>query len=179
MRTPHPADRSELLIDIHELARRAGEQRELHRQVPAPAALGIELIGVPQGAPMDLDLSLESVVEGVYVSGSVTVPLHGECARCLTGIDSSGTFEVQELYFYPDREAEEEASRIVNDQIDLDTAVRDAIVLELPFAPLCRPDCRGLCQICGANLNEDPGHTHGEQFDARWEKLGGLLEEQD
>jgi len=156
------------------LARRAGTMKTIRRTVAAPASLGIDLIGVPQGSDIDLDLRLESVVEGVLVTGTADVILSGECARCLEEVDDRGSYTIQELYFYPGKDAEEDASRVIDDMIDVEVALRDAVVLELPFTPLCRPDCAGLCPQCGANLNNDPGHNHGEQVDPRWEKLADL-----
>ena len=132
------------------------------------------MIGVPQGSDIDIDLRLEAVVEGVLVTGTADAILRGECARCLEGIDDQGSFSLQELYFYPGREAEEDACWVVDDMIDVEIPLRDAVVLELPFTPLCRPDCAGLCPTCGANLNNDPEHNHGEQVDPRWEKLADL-----
>lgn len=170
----HPDARSELVFEIHELARRAGTMKTIRRTVSAPADLGIDLIGVPQGSDIDIDLRLEAVVEGVLVTGSADAILRGECARCLEAIDDRGSFRIQELYFYPGREAEEDSCWVVDDMIDVEAPLRDAVVLELPFTPLCRPDCAGLCPQCGANLNNDPGHSHGEQVDPRWEKLAGL-----
>lgn len=143
-------------------------------QLPAPVGLGIELIGVPEGAPVDLELRLESVGEGVLVTGIASATVQGECARCLTMVKDHLTFDIEELYYYPGREAEEDAYWVQNDQIDLEPALRDAVVLELPFTPLCRPDCAGLCPVCGADLNADPGHQHGAPVDPRWQKLTGL-----
>ena len=162
---------SPLVLEIHELARRAGTMKEMHRTVPAPADLGIEMIKVPEGSDIALDLRLESVVEGVLVTGTAEVELVGECARCLETFEDESSYDIQELYFYPEREAEEDASFIQDDMIDLDPALRDAVVLDLPFTPLCRDDCLGLCVTCGANLNDDPDHSHGEEIDARWAAL--------
>ena len=139
--------------------------------------MGIELIRVPEGSPVTLELRLESVVEGVLVSGTVGTDLVGECARCLTEVSDHREFELQELYYYPGKDAEEDALFIVNEYIDLEQPMRDAVVLELPFTPLCRPDCSGLCLVCGADLNADPEHGHGATIDPRWQKLAGLAPE--
>lgn len=174
--TPHhPLDRrSPLVLDVQELQRRPGTMRTLKRAIPAPAALGLEVIGVPEGSDIDLDLRMEAVVEGVLVTGTATVQLHGECVRCLTEIDESDSFDLQELYFYPGHEVGEDESVIIEDAIDLEEALRDAVVLELPFAPLCMDDCLGLCPECGFNRNDDPGHAHARKVDPRWETLVGL-----
>lgn len=163
--------RSPWVISIHELVRRPGELKEFHREIPAPANVGIEMIGVPEGSPVDVDLRLESVSEGVLATGVVSAELVGECSRCLGEVREERDFDLQELYYYPGRDAEEDALFVVDEYIDLDPPMRAAIVLELPFTPLCREDCLGLCPICGFNLNDDPEHNHGEQIDPRWEGL--------
>jgi uncharacterized protein len=143
--------------------------------VEAPADLGIAVVGVPEGSPIQLDLRLESVVEGVLVTGTATVALRGECVRCLTGITDELEVDVQELFVYPGSEAsEDEASRLEGDLLDLEPLLRDGIVLDLPFQPLCRDDCRGLCVTCGADLNAEPDHSHEAAVDPRWERLASL-----
>ena len=93
--------RKPLVLDTRELGRRPGSMRALHRVVPAPEGLGIvDLVGVPTGADLDLDLRLESVMEGVLVSGRVTGPVEGECARCLEPVHDTVRVPVQELFAY-------------------------------------------------------------------------------
>ena len=177
MNMPHrPLDRrSDLVLDTHELARRPGAMRLVRTSVAAPAELGIAVIGVPPGSAVELDLRLESVVEGVLVTGTASGPIRGECVRCLGPIVDRVDIDVQELFVYPDSEAtEDEASRLEGDLIDLKPLLRDAIVLELPFQPLCTPDCAGLCVECGANLNDEPEHTHEVPLDQRWAALRRL-----
>ncbi|HEY5820372.1 MAG TPA: DUF177 domain-containing protein [Propionibacteriaceae bacterium] len=177
MGSPHrPLDRrSGLVLDTHDLGRRAGAMKVVQTSVEAPAELGIDVIGVPPGSPVELDLRLESVVEGVLVSGTATVVVTGDCVRCLDEISDELEIDVQELFVYPDSEAtEDEASRLEDDLIDLEPLLRDDVVLELPFQPLCREDCAGLCVECGANLNDQPDHSHAAPVDPRWEKLRGL-----
>jgi uncharacterized protein len=164
----------ELIATTHELPRRPGETRVWHRTVTAPPDMAIHMIGVPEGSPIDLDLTLESAGTGIWVSGTATARLVGQCARCLEPLDETRTFAVQELYFYPGKDDDDDALFVTDEQIDLEPALREAIVLELPFSPLCRDDCAGLCQQCGANLNADPGHTHGDAIDPRWAKLSRL-----
>jgi uncharacterized protein len=118
---------------------------------------------------------LESVVEGVLVTGSASVELRGECVRCLTEISDELEVDLQELYVYPGSEAtEEEASRLEGELIDLEPLLRDAVVLDLPFQPLCRDDCEGLCASCGADLNVDPTHAHEDSIDPRWGTLTSI-----
>lgn len=168
--------RSPLVLDTHDLARRAGSQRELQFTAPAPEDLGIEVIGVPEGDPVQFDVRLEAVVEGVLVTGTAAGRLVGECARCLTTIEEPFDVDIQELYTYDDSgdtddDEDEQTSRMAGDLIDLEPALRDQVVLELPFQPLCSADCSGLCPECGARLADDPGHHHEPQGDPRWAAL--------
>jgi uncharacterized protein len=177
MSSPHrPLDRrSGLVLDTHELGRRAGAMKVVRTTAQAPADLGIAVIGVPPGSPVELDLRLESVIEGVLVTGTAMVQLRGECVRCLGEVSEELEVDIQELFVYPGSEAtEEEASRMEGDLVDLEPLLRDGVVLDLPFQPLCREDCLGLCVECGANLNDDPDHSHETTLDPRWEKLRGL-----
>lgn len=174
MSWPHRSldPRSGLVLDTHDLGRRAGAMKLVRTTVEAPADLGIDVIGVPPSSPIRLDLRLESVVEGVLVTGTATVELRGECVRCLGAISDQREVDIQELYVYPGSEATaDEASRLEGDLLDLEPLLRDDVVLDLPFQPLCRADCRGLCVECGADLNSHPDHVHEQQFDARWVKL--------
>jgi uncharacterized protein len=169
--------RQPLVLDVRELGRRPGSMRRVHTEVPAPADLGVEMSAVPPGSPLRLDLRLESVVEGVLASGTVVAQVSGECARCLTPVTGEVTAEVQELFAYPQSATEEttdedEVSHLVGDLLDLEPVVRDAVVLALPLAPLCREDCPGLCPDCGVALDDLPaGHTHEAPIDPRWAAL--------
>jgi uncharacterized protein len=167
--------RSPLVINTHELGRRPGSMRTLELTVPAPADLGIELIGVPAGSPIEVELRLEAVMEGVLASGRAWAALAGECARCLDPLEQDLEVTLQELYVYPESDAEEdEASRLEGELLDLEPVLRDAVVLALPFRPVCNQDCLGLCLECGARLSDDPGHAHDESIDPRWAALSIL-----
>lgn len=177
MGSPHrPLDpRSGLVLDTHDLGRRTGNRRTVRRTVEAPADIGIAVIGVPPGSPVDLELTLEAVGEGVLVTGTAIVGLSGECVRCLVGISTDLEIDVQELFTYPGSDAtEDEAARMEGELIDLEPVLRDQVVLDLPFQPVCTADCAGLCSVCGANLNDDPEHTHADRLDPRWAALAGL-----
>lgn len=148
------------------------------RDVPAPVELGTDVIAVPPGSELHLDLRLESVMEGVYVSGSVRGQARGECIRCLAEIEQDVKVRLAELYAYPgkqpdDDDSEDEVRELENDLIDLEPVLRDAVVPALPFQPVCRVDCPGLCSQCGARLADDPGHQH-HVVDPRWAMLQGL-----
>lgn len=163
------------MLDTRELGRRPGSQRLVSLTEPAPADLGIEVLGVAEGSPVELDLRLEAVMEGVLVTGSATVELDGECVRCLEQISDEVEVTFQELYVYDDvrqpPSEEEGVSRLEGDLLDLEPQLRDAVVLALPFQPLCRDDCPGLCIECGARLADDPDHQHEAPIDPRWAGL--------
>lgn len=171
--------RSPFVFDVHEVGRRPGAMKEFDVTAPAPVELGSEVIGVPEGSDIQLQLRLEAVVEGVLATGEADVRLVGECSRCLTELVDEGTYEFQELFFYPGHEVEEDDRVIVEETVDVEESLRGAVVLELPFTPLCRDDCLGLCPECGFMLNDDPSHSHGERVDPRWEKLVGLTVDND
>jgi uncharacterized protein len=173
--------RAPLVLDTRELGRRPGSQRKVSLTAEAPAELGIEILGVPEGSNVDIDLRLEAVMEGVLVTGTAQAGLVGECARCLETIADTICVDLQELYVYDDHgpasgrnvadDLDDDVSRLEGDLIDLEPLLRDAVVLALPFQPLCREDCPGLCIECGARLADDPEHRHDEPIDPRWAAL--------
>jgi len=153
--------------------------RTVKRRVVAPPGLGTDFIGVPSGTDLELDLRLEAVMEGVLVSGGVRGRLAGQCVRCLDGVTDVIDVDLQELYVYPGRtpvddETDDDLREIEDELIDLEPALRDAVVLALPFQPVCRPDCPGLCQECGEPLAGRSEHRH-ESVDPRWQALLGLV----
>jgi len=155
--------------------------RKVKRTVPAPADLGTDVMGVPEGTELDLDLRLESVLEGVLVSGTVRGVAAGECVRCLDDVSTEVDADIQELFVYPGRAQQEDEDvicEIEDELIDLEPAIRDAVVPALPFQPVCRDDCPGLCSECGARLADDPGHRH-EVTDPRWAALSSLNDTHD
>jgi DUF177 domain-containing protein len=165
------------VLDTRELGRHAGLSRAIKRSVPVETPLGVpDVITIEAGSELKLDLLLESVVEGVLVSGTATATAKGACARCLDPLTEEVEVEVQELFAYPGSATEEttdedEIPRLVDDKIDLEPTVRDAVVLALPLAPLCTEDCAGLCIDCGVKWADlEPGHGH-EKIDPRWAAL--------
>jgi uncharacterized protein len=176
------ASRSPLVLNISRLGRRPGSMMTVAETVPSPLRIGLDLIAIGEGAPLDLDLRLESVSEGVLVSGTMSAPTSGECARCLTPVTGRVEIDLTELYAYPASATDEtteadEVGRVVDDTVNLEQPIIDAVGLALPFAPLCRPDCVGLCPECGVPLaTAGPGHHH-EQIDPRWAKLAGMFDD--
>lgn len=177
---PHLDPRSPLVLDTTELGRRPGAMRRVRRSVPAPADLGSEVIGVPEGTDIELDLRLESVMEGVLVSGTARARTAGECVRCLDAVTSQVEVDVQELFTYPGKAPEgdeDDLRELDGDLIDIEPTLRDAVVPALPFQPVCTADCPGLCSQCGARFADDPEHHH-DIVDPRWAALQSLAGEQ-
>lgn len=173
---PHPKlsrrskldPRGPLVFDLATLG--SASARREQRTVPAPAELGSGLVQVPEGAELRLDVLLEDVSEGVLVTAEVTAPLAGQCARCLDDFASSVQVRFQELYVAPSAArpgtdvadgAGDDGYALDGDLLDLEPALRDALVLELPLSPLCDADCQGLCSTCGVRLADaEPDHEH-------------------
>jgi uncharacterized protein len=169
--------RNPLVFDTRGLG--PGTARTLTRTCQAPADLGVELARVPAGADLELEVQLEGVAEGVLVTASATVPLAAECARCLEPFTSATTVRLQELFTLEPEEFSNPAQPDGDDGyvldgsglLDLEPALRDAVVLELPLSPLCEDGCQGLCVECGVRLADaGPGHGHDERG-AMWAAL--------
>jgi uncharacterized protein len=119
----------------------------------------------------------------VLVTGTARADLEGECSRCLEPIEDTVRVDLQELFVYDDLEDrgdrpdewDDDVSRLERDLIDLEPLLRDAVVLALPFQPLCQDDCPGLCVECGARLADDPEHRHEAPIDPRWAALGEVV----
>ena len=177
-------------LNTHELPRRAGEMKEYQLDLVAPEPVGMPLIGVQVGAIIEVDARLESVTEGILLSADVYAVAKGECIRCLDPVEIVIDRKIQELYNYEptnergkkkkkqeetleDLEIEDELM-MDGDIMNLETPIRDAVVLSLPINPLCDQDCPGLCPECGGKWAELPeDHAH-QSVDARWAGLSGL-----
>ncbi|WP_194834685.1 DUF177 domain-containing protein [Nocardia sp. XZ_19_369] len=164
------------VLDVRSLGRRAGTMRELHRTLTTVERIGLDLVGVPVGAEVVLDLQLQAVSEGVLVTGTVSAPIEGECSRCLEPFTDSVNIYLTELFAYPDSTTEQttdddDSYRMIDDTIDLEPVIIDAIGIELPLQPLCTQDCAGLCAECGVRMAiAGSEHSH-EILDPRWAGL--------
>lgn len=176
------------MFDTRELGRKPGSMMKLSRSVPAPERLSVDMIGVPAEDPIQLDLRLEGVVEGVLVTGEAHARIVGECVRCLDSITRELDVDFQEMFAYPEADTATQAEEaeggddvllVEDDHVDLTPVVRDAVVLALPLQPVCREDCPGLCAICGARLADAPEHRHEEEIDPRWAALRGWASTED
>jgi DUF177 domain-containing protein len=162
---------SGLRIMVADLLRRPGAKRAVQLEAPVPdLGAGTTLVSVD--APVRVDAVLERIPEGIVVRGEVDVEWTAECSRCLRPVGGELAVGIDEL-FEPEP-VEGETYRLEGDSIDLDQAVRDNVVLELPIAPHCRDDCRGLCPTCGADRNEVECGCVEEVGDPRWAALKSL-----
>ena len=173
----HP-QKTPFTVAVDDLMHRPGEMREYHLDIVAPERFGNAMIGVPAGGIVHVDLRLEALHDGILASADVDATAVGECGRCLIDIELPVQVEIRELFAYSglfeyaETEAFEYACR--NDTLDLEPVIRDAVVLSLPFQPICQEDCLGLCPQCGVRLLDDPGHQHEAEVDPRWAALSPL-----
>ena len=158
--------------------------KTLQETVPAPDRIGVSLIGIAEGTPLELDLKLESVSEGVLVTGTVSAATTGECARCLSPITGHVTVDITELFAYEGSDTEattedDEVGHVVTDRdgdsINLEQTIVDAVGMQLPFSPVCSEDCPGLCPECGTPLADAGPDHHHDVIDPRWAKLSTIV----
>jgi uncharacterized protein len=162
-------------VDVRELLQKPAAHR--HVVVRAPLEdLATPVAWVPTDRPVTVDVEIESVVEGLLVTGTVSATAVARCVRCLREFDQEVEVEVRELFTLEPREDEDEGYAVLpDDRLPLDTMARDALVLGFPASPLHSPDCAGLCPVCGADRNTtDCGHSGTEDIDPRWARLAGL-----
>ena len=168
-----------LSVDVAELLRRPGASESVQTD-QVLAGIAVPLARISDDSPLWLDLRLEALVDGIHVSGTIRAAAAVQCRRCLKVSEAPLHLDLAETFLYPGEGEADEPYRVVNEQIDLESAVRDAVMLALPLNPLCTDGCRGLCTTCGADLNEvDCGHSQ-DPVDIRWaglEQLRRSLEE--
>ena len=159
-------------VDVRDLINRPGTMHERHLGIDVPDDLGAGLVAVKAGSTLSTELRLEAMHEGILVSVEVYARALGECGRCLKDIDLPVRVHFAELFGYPQEEAFE--FEILDDHVDLESLIRDAVVLSLPFQPVCRRDCPGLDSETGQPLAELPELVSDESYDPRWSALAGF-----
>lgn len=168
---------STLSIDVSELLRRPGASLKFEVDCVLEG-LSMPLSRVEEGSSLDVRLRLEALVDGIHASGTVRGVVERHCRRCLATLNGDVEVPFDELYLASSEETadDDEIREIVDGFLDLEPALRDVVLVNLPLNPLCRTDCKGLCPECGADRNEgDCGHRV-ERVDIRWEPLSGLKE---
>jgi uncharacterized protein len=194
--------RSPYFYNTHDLPRRAGEMRQVSISIDQHEPMGFDILAIPSDEPIDLEMTLQAVTEGVLVTARVLSVAVGECTRCLDPVELDIDENFTELYEYAEdarvvrkrekkmserqkkaKEEEEELDeedelrQMEGDDVDLEGPIRDAIILNLPINPLCSADCPGLCPECGEKLADLPeDHSH-QVADIRWAGLEGFKPE--
>jgi len=157
-----------VVIDVRDLLASPGSSRP-HRFDEQVEGLSTELARVPEDRPVQGDLLLENVIEGLLVSGPLSGLMTLSCARCLKPFEWGFTLEVHEL-FVAGATGQDDEYPLEDGAIDLEPMIRDAVLLAMPFAPLCRAECRGLCERCGGDRNLGECSCPPET-DPRWSPL--------
>ena len=191
--------RSPYLFSTHDLPRRPGEMREYFVPIEVHDVMGFDILAIATDEPIDIELKLESVSDGVLATANVRSLATGECTRCLDPVEIDIDENFVELYEYSEDprilrkrekkmserakakkleeeelDEEDEIRQMDGEDIDLEGPIRDAIILNLPINPLCTPDCPGLCPECGEKWRDLPGDHAHQVTDIRWAGLEGL-----
>lgn len=167
---------SAFVLPVHELVHRPGSMRERSLAFPAPERFGEGAASVREGESLEIDVRLEGLHEGILVTGDVATRASGECVRCLDPVDLELEVEFQELFAYSPDEAFD--FQVQDDHVDLEPVVRDAVVLALPFQPVCRADCPGLDPETGEKRDAAAEGPARAEIDPRWAALEGFQTEE-
>lgn len=166
---------SQFVISVHDLVHKPGQMREYQLELQLSAPIGTETASLKAGDTVDLDLRLESVHEGILATGEVFGDASAECSRCLDPLTVPVEVDFQELFVYSLQSEDDFA--VEDEHIDLEQVILDAVVLNLPFKPICNSDCLGLCATCGERMADNPLHVHEAEIDSRWNELKKLKED--
>ena len=164
-------------IDVRDLMEQPGASRRVAVREPVEG-LRLELAAIPADAPIEADLLLESVVEGILASGRVSGRMSLSCARCLRTFELPLRLDVRELFATGAGPEGEEYPLDPAGTLDPEPMIRDAVMLALPVSPLCRPDCLGLCERCGGDRNVGECTCPTDTADPRWAALETLIFEE-
>lgn len=172
-----PAASNPYRVNVRDLVHRPGEMREKSLTFAVPEQLGAAVVTVPAGTELELDLRLEGLHDGILVTGEVATTAVGECVRCLDRVELPLEVEFQELFAYSQDDAYD--YQVHDDHVDCEPVVRDAVVLSLPFQPVCRDDCPGLDPETGERLADVGRREPRVEIDPRWAALEGLARDAD
>ncbi len=163
------------MLDLRKFRLRSGESLRDEQEVEiAPIELGGQrYIAVPENVPTEFTVTRAST--GTVYELCFHVRLHGPCFRCLGDAVLDEDLSLREYQAESPGGVEELTTPYVTEnRIDLSAWARDGLVLALPDKILCRPDCAGLCPVCGVDLNREPHEHEGEESDPRWAALAEL-----
>ncbi len=164
-------ERRPLVVNVAELLRRPASRREVEAGIVL-SGLSVGDVAVPEGQPLHVEAVLESMHEGLVVTGSVAGEWAAPCRRCLQAAVGRFHAEFRELFSH--HPIDGESYPIAHEQVDLEPLVREVVLLELPLAPLCREGCRGLCPVCGVDRNVEACGCADVATDPRWATLDQL-----
>ncbi len=167
--------KSAYAVNVHDLMHKPGQMRVHRLELDLPEAMGNGIAAISKGEEMDVDVRFESVHEGILATGEVFSEAKAECSRCLDPVTIPVEVDFQELFAYS--LTNEDDFGIEDENIDLEQVILDAVVLSLPFQPICKKDCLGLCADCGERLADNPHHVHEAAIDPRWNELKKLKED--
>lgn len=166
--------RHRLKVNAFEMLRRPGTVKVFQFTVD-PDSIDVTDARLVPGSAIEVDLVCESLSDGIVVHGKVTATFHGECRRCLASMVGRIEADVHELYQVA--LTDPDAFLIEGDIVDLAPMIRETVLLELPDAPLCRPDCAGLCPTCGRELDQGSCTCPTDTVDTRWSVLDALRDQ--
>ena len=169
------------VVDVRPLLGKPGAYQRVDLTEPAGEGIGTPVVTLAADAPVHVVAMLESVREGILVTGTASAVGTAACSRCLDPVEVDLTADLQDLYAWNAEEAEvdefgERGPHLDGELLDLRPAVRDDLMLEMPLAPVCDPECPGLCPQCGARLADEPNHAH-DSGDPRWAALSALKDD--
>ncbi len=159
------------LVDVTALRKVPGSVLRVQAAGPVPD-LRLSAAGVAEGDDVVVEADLAWASDDVVVSATVRAPWSGSCRRCLGDAVGEVVTKVREVY-EPSSDGVETYA-LSGSQVDLGPLVRDAVLLGLPPAPLCKEGCLGLCPVCGANRNEARCSCDVSPPDLRWAALDAL-----
>lgn len=164
---------SPFVVAVGSLSKAPGARRAERRQ-GLISGLAVTGSAVPEGLETVVDVVIELVSGGAIARGTVEAPWAGECRRCLQ--PAAGVLRAEVWEVFEEEHDPEQTYPLRGDQIDLEPMARDAVLLELPLAPLCKVECRGLCPACGADRNVGDCDCEPALGDPRWTALDVLRE---
>jgi uncharacterized protein len=164
------------VVPVRSMVGKPGSMEQMDFNVELEERWGTEMVEIPNGDSIGIELRLESVHEGILATGKAFGTAKTQCSRCLEALDDPFRVAFQELFAYSGESDDD--LLVIDNTVDLEEVVRDAVVISFPFQPVCDEDCMGLCAECGLNLNDHPDHVHEGQIDPRWAELKKLKEEE-
>jgi uncharacterized protein len=161
-------------FDLRKLRLRSGDQARERVEIELEPLVLAGQEYAPRPNPVSAELAVSRASSGTVLELVFEVTLAGPCFRCLADAELPLSLRLREYQAAKPASEDERTEYLEDDRLDLSAWARDAIALALPDQILCRPDCAGLCPVCGKDLNVEPHEHVEERLDPRWEKLSEL-----